>query len=209
MEIEAVTIDAYGTLVALRDPVPMLRTALAERGVERSPADVQRAFEVEVAFYVARSHEGRDEATLALLRRDCSGVFLEALDAELDRDDFAPAFVSSLEFTELPGARQACLELTGAGLRPAIVSNWDVGLHDTLRALELDGVVDIVVTSAEAGAPKPAPAVFKLALARLGVNDPERAVHIGDSAADAEGAQAAGLRFEPAPLADAVRRILA
>jgi len=34
-------------------------------------------------------------------------------------------------------------------------------------------------------------------------------VHIGDAVADEEGAQAAGLRFEPAPLADAVRRILA
>jgi len=37
----------------------------------------------------------------------------------------------------------------------------------------------------------------------------ERAVHVGDAAADAEGARAAGLRFEPAPLADAAKRILA
>ena len=112
-------------------------------------------------------------------------------------------------FAELPGARAACLELAAAGLRLAVVSNWDVGLHDQLRALGLDTVVDTVVTSAEAGAPKPAPAVFELALARLGVDDPARAVHVGDAAADAEGAQAAGLHFEPAPLADAVRRILA
>jgi phosphoglycolate phosphatase-like HAD superfamily hydrolase len=34
-------------------------------------------------------------------------------------------------------------------------------------------------------------------------------VHVGDSEADAEGARAAGLRFEPAPLPDAARRILA
>jgi putative hydrolase of the HAD superfamily len=209
VEITAVTIDAYGTLVTLRDPVPALHTALAGQGIERSSADVQRAFEAEVACYVARSHEGRDEATLALLRRDCAGVFLQALDAELDHQGFAPAFVSSLEFAELPGARTACLELAAAGLRLAVVSNWDVGLHDKLRALELDAVVDIVVTSAEAGAPKPAATVFELALARLGVSDPRLAVHVGDSAADAEGAQAAGLRFEPAPLADAVRRILA
>jgi putative hydrolase of the HAD superfamily len=209
VEIEAVTIDAYGTLVALRDPVPALRTVLAARGIERSSGDVERAFAAEVAFYAARSHEGRDEATLALLRRDCAGVFLQALEAEFDPDDFAPAFVSSLEFTEFPGARQACLELAAARLRLAVVSNWDIGLHDTLSALGLDAIVDIVVTSAEAGAPKPAPALFELALARLGVDDPKRAVHVGDSTADAEGAQAAGVRFEPAPLADAVRRILA
>jgi putative hydrolase of the HAD superfamily len=209
VELEAVTIDAYGTLVTLRDPVPPLRAALARRGIERGSADVQRAFEAEVAFYVGRSHEGHDEATLALLRRDCAGVFLQALEAELDRDDFATVFVSSLTFAELPGARDACVKLAAAGLRLAVVSNWDVGLHDHLGALGLNAVVDAVVTSAEAGAPKPAPAVFELALARLGVDDATRAVHIGDAAADEEGAKAAGLRFEPAPLADAVRRILA
>jgi HAD superfamily hydrolase (TIGR01509 family) len=209
VQIEAVTIDAYGTLVTLRDPVPALRSALAEQGIERSSDEVQRAFDAEAAFYVARSHEGRDEATLALLRRDCAGVFLQALAADLDHGDFAPAYVSSLEFAELPGARTACLELAAAGLRLAVVSNWDVGLHDHLRALGLDAVVDSVVTSAEAGAPKPAPAIFELALARLGVDDPARAIHVGDSPADAEGARAAGLHFDPVPLADAARRILA
>src|SRR3981081_965128 len=114
--MQPVTIDAYGTLLTLRDPVPALQAALARRAIERSAADVQRAFEAEVAFYVARSHEGRDEATLAFLRRDCASVFLEALGAELDADDFASAFVSSLTFAELPRAREACRELAAAGL---------------------------------------------------------------------------------------------
>jgi HAD superfamily hydrolase (TIGR01509 family) len=209
VKIEAVTIDAYGTLLTLRDPVPALQVALARRAIERSAADVQRAFEAEVAFYVARAHEGRDEATLAFLRRDCASVFLEALGAELDADDFASAFVSSLTFAELPGAREACRELAAAGLRLAVVSNWDIGLHDLLESLGLAASVDIIVTSAEAGAAKPAPAVFELALQRLGVDDARRAVHVGDAAADREGAQAAGLFFEPAPLADAAQRILA
>jgi FMN phosphatase YigB (HAD superfamily) len=50
--------------------------------------------------------------------------------------------------------------------------------------------------------------VFALAVERLGAA-PERTVHVGDARADEEGARAAGLRFEPAPLADAARRILA
>jgi FMN phosphatase YigB (HAD superfamily) len=209
VKIEAVTIDAYGTLVTLRNPVPALRAALARRDIARSAADVRRAFETEVAFYVGRSHEGRDEATLALLRRDCARVFLETVRAELDPGDFASAFVSSLTFAEVPGARDACRKLSAAGLRLAVVSNWDIGLHAHLEALGLTAVVDVVVTSAEAGAPKPAPAVFQLALARLGVDDPALAVHVGDAPADGEGAQAAGLHFEPAPLADAAQRILA
>ena len=208
MELDAVTIDAFGTLVGLRDPVPVLRDALAARGVARTEEQVRRAFAAEASYYVARSHEGRDEAALALLRRDCAAVFVDAAEAGLDPGDFAPAFVGSLVFTEQPGAAGACRSLAAAGLRLGVVSNWDVGLHEHLAALGLDALVDTVVTSAEAGAPKPAPAVFDLALDRLGAVA-TRAVHVGDAAADEEGARAAGLRFEPAPLAEAAQRILA
>lgn len=204
MDAEAVTIDAFGTLLGLDDPVPALRGALAERGVVRDEDTVRRAFEAEVAYYVPRSHEGRDEATLALLRRDCAAVFLAAAGAEaLDAREFP--FVTSLRFHLLPGAAAASCTLQRAGVRVAVVSNWDVGLHEHLAALGLELPV---FTSAAAGAPKPAPAVFALALAHLGV-EPGRAVHVGDSDADREGAAAAGMRFEPAPLADAARRILA
>jgi putative hydrolase of the HAD superfamily len=107
----------------------------------------------------------------------------------------------------VPGAVDACRRLASVGLRLAIVSNWDIGLHDQLAKTGLDGIVDTVVTSAEAGAPKPDPAVFLLALARLYV-EPGHAVHVGDAPADAEGARNAGLAFEPAPLAGAAQRIL-
>ena len=208
MDVEAVTIDAYGTLVTLRDPVPPLRAALDARGIVRSAEQVRGAFAAEVAYYVDRSHEGHDETTLALLRRDCAAVFLDAAGADLDPGAFAPAFVGALSFAALPGAAAACRSLAAAGLRIAVVSNWDVGLHGHLATLGLDRLVDTVVTSAEAGAPKPELPVFELALARLGVAA-ERTVHVGDSDADADGARAAGLRFEPAPLADAAARILA
>jgi len=208
MTLDAVTIDAYGTLVTLRDPVPALRDALAAHGVERTEPETRTAFRAEVEYYVVRSHEGRDEATLALLREDCARVFLDAAGAPVDAGVFTPSFVAALEFEELPGAADACRALAAAGLRLAVVSNWDVGLHGHLAALGLTPLLDAVVTSAEAGAPKPAPQVFELALARLGATA-DRAVHVGDADADAEGARAAGLRFEPAPLADAARRILA
>jgi putative hydrolase of the HAD superfamily len=208
VNVEAVTVDAYGTLVTLRDPVPALRSALAEHGVERDQDAVERAFRAEVEHYVKRSHEGRDEATLALLRRDCAAVFLAAADADLDPGAFAPAFVGALSFLPVDGAVDACRTLAEAGMKLAVVSNWDVGLHDHLRALGVDSLVDAVVTSAEARAPKPSPAIFELALRRLGT-PADRAVHVGDGAADAEGARAAGVRFEPAPLRDAAARILA
>ena len=206
MLTEAVTIDAHGTLVSLRDPVPELRRALAERGFPRDEDTVRRAFETEVAFYVPRSHAGRDRESLAVLRVDCARVFTEAAGADLD--DFADAFASAILFEELPGARAACTALRDAGLSLAVVSNWDIGLHEHLERLELDCAVDAIVTSAEVGARKPAPDVFLEALARLGAAA-ERAVHVGDDATDESGAAAAGMRFERAPLDAAARRILA
>lgn len=205
MDVDAVTIDAYGTLVSLRDPVPALHAALAERGHDATEDAVRAAFATEVAYYVPRSHEGRDAASLAALRRTCTHVFLDAAGADaLDADEFP--FVASLAFDLVPGGREACDDLSRAGLRLGVVSNWDIGLPEHLQRLGLDLPV---VTSAEAGAAKPDPAVFALALRRLEVADPARAVHVGDGPADEAGARAAGLRFEPAPLAEAARRILA
>jgi len=207
MTVEAVTIDAYGTLVTLRDPVGALQAALASAGHERDTGTVGAAFAAEVEHYVPRSHLGADPVSLAQLRRDCAQVFLDAAGVAMDGDAFAPAFIAALRFEPLDGAREACSALRAGGLRLAVVSNWDIGLHEHLAALELTPLVDAVVTSAEIGTAKPAPAVFVEALERLGARA-ERAVHVGDELNDEDGARAAGLRFEPAPLAEAASRIL-
>jgi putative hydrolase of the HAD superfamily len=205
-DLDAVTIDAYGTLVTVRDPIPALRRTLRARGVERTPEQVAAAFAVEARYYRDRSHEGADEASLALLRRDCTAVFLDAIEADLDPEGFAQPYVEALEFEPLPGVVEAVAELERLGLRLAVVSNWDVALHGYLEQLGLAGRFDAVVTSAEAGAPKPAPRIFELALERLRVR-PERALHVGDSEADEEGARAAGMAFAPAPLAGVPARL--
>ena len=104
MDVEAVTIDAYGTLVELDEPVPHRRAALRRHGVERSGHQVARAFQAEVAYYVPHAHEGRDADSLARLRRKCVAVFLEAAGADLDPDTFVAVFVASLRFRPVPGA---------------------------------------------------------------------------------------------------------
>src|SRR5690242_15244482 len=154
-DLDAVTIDAYGTLVELADPVPALTEGLRSLGVDRDAAAVKRAFAKEVAYYRERSHEGRDDATLYALRRECVAVILRELNSDLDPAAFVDGFVSAMRFALLPGAREAVGRLRRLGLAVAVVSNWDVGLHEHLQALGLDGVS--VVTSAEAGAPKPDP----------------------------------------------------
>ena len=204
--LDTVTVDAFGTLVELREPYDLLRAALAERGVERDRHAVERAFATEAAYYMPRSHEGRDAESLARLRGDCAAVFLNALDVRLDPVEFAPAYVASLEFRALPGVEPALECLRAAGLTLACVSNWDVSLPDQLAGAGLAHFFAAVVSSADAGAPKPDPRPFELALTRVGV-EAERAMHIGDSDADSIGAGAAGLGFEPAPLATLPARL--
>jgi len=201
-ELEAVTVDGYGTLLTLVDPVEALRRALSEHGVEKASEQVSLAFAAEVAYYRPRSHLGRDAASLAALRRECAGVFLGALEAELDAGSFAESFVAALEFAPVPGAVETLRRLREHGVTLAVVANWDCALREHLVRLGLDPLFAAVVTSAEAGMPKPDPAPFRLALTRLAI-EPTRALHVGDEPADEAGAHAAGMRFAPAPLASA------
>jgi HAD superfamily hydrolase (TIGR01509 family) len=191
-DLDALTLDAYGTLVQLDDPVG----SLSELVPDFAHGDVERAFRAESAFYREHAHEGRDAASLARLRADCTDVFNRELGSNVAPDDF----VRALRFVFLPGARDAVDAIVARGLCVAVVSNWDIELAARLEPLDL-----LVVTSADAGAAKPSPRPLELALARLGV-EPRRALHVGDTGADAESARAAGAAFAPAPLADVVAR---
>lgn len=204
--LDAVTLDAMGTLVDLDDPTPRLRAALAERGVERDLETVGAAFRAEVAYYIPRTVEGSDPERLADLQRRCAGVFLEQAGADLDAGEFAPAFLASIVFRPLPGVEAALERLAGAGLALACVSNWDVSLARQLEGAGLGRYFAAVVSSAEAGAAKPDPRAFATALEGLGV-EPGRALHCGDGDSDREGAAAAGLAFEPVPVATLPERL--
>jgi HAD superfamily hydrolase (TIGR01509 family) len=201
-ELDAVTLDAHGTLVRLADPVPALMNVLAERGVERTPEMVLAGFRSEVAHYAPRAGEGHDEESLTRLQRECAGVFLDAVEAELDPEEFAPAYVGALHFEVLPEVRASLDRLRALGLELAVVANWDLSLQRLLDEVGLARYFAVVVHSAR----KPAPEGMLRALADLQV-DPTRALHVGDDGADREGAAAAGMWFAPAPLSEAVATI--
>jgi HAD superfamily hydrolase (TIGR01509 family) len=201
-ELDAVTVDGYGTLVRLVDPVPALRQALSERGIDCDVAAVRAGFEAEVAYYRPNALQGRDPESLAALRLDCARIFLEGAGAELPATSFVDAFMSAIVLEPIEGAVETVRSLRARGLEVAVVSNWDIGLIDQLERLGLASLFGAIVTTAEARAPKPDPAVFRLALERLDV-DASRALHVGDEPGDEEGAAAVGMRFAPAPLATA------
>jgi putative hydrolase of the HAD superfamily len=198
-ELDAVTLDAYGTLVTLVDPVPTLSAALAERDVVRDHDTVVHGFRTEVAHYSKHSAEGHDEPGLAQLQRECASIFLEAVGADLDAGEFAPVYAAAMRFELLPGVVPALERLRSLGLELAVVGNWDLTLHRLLDEVGLARRMHTVVHAAG----KPAPGGLLRALGQMGV-EPSRALHIGDDEVDERAARAAGMQFAPAPLIEAV-----
>ena len=93
----------------------------------------------------------------------------------LEVDPLVEALLASLRFTRVRGrAARRSRRPASRGQRLVVVSNWDVSLHGVLRALELEPLLDGILTSAEAGARKPAPAIFEQALAVAGVGPARR-----------------------------------
>lgn len=91
-----------------------------------------------------------------------------------------------------PEAEKVFLALRKAGVKIAVVSNFDTRLRPVLRALNCDHWFDAVAVSAEVAAEKPNPTIFLKACDLLGVK-PEDAVHIGDDRRnDLWGARDAG-----------------
>jgi putative hydrolase of the HAD superfamily len=189
----AVLLDALGTLVELETPWPHLADELAARGVVVSEETARGAMLAEMAYYRAHHDEASTWRALKDLRRRCAGVVQERLGIAVPLPAVEDALLAAIRFRAYPEVTGALRRLRTAGVRLAVVSNWDVSLHDVLERTRLRELVDVVVISAELGAAKPDPAIFRAALERLGVT-PAEAMHVGDSVEhDVAGARAAGL----------------
>jgi putative hydrolase of the HAD superfamily len=211
----AVLLDALGTLVELQPPAPRLRHVLAEDGFQLSEERAAAGFAAEISYYLEHHLEGSDRARLDDLRDRCATVMMEALELPgLDHATARRAMLAALEFTPFADALEGLHELHARGHALVVASNWDCSLPDWLGPTGLLDLVDGVVTSADAGAAKPDPAVFRRALELAGV-DGGGAVHMGDSLDnDVAGARALGIRAilvrregDPPPGVETVRAL--
>jgi putative hydrolase of the HAD superfamily len=183
----AVFLDALGTLVELEPPWISLRDMVP---AAVSDEQLVEALKAEMAYYKEHAHEGRDEASLAELRERCAALVSRKLGMDVGVDEL----VAAIRFSAYPDAAPALSGLRDRGVRLVAVSNWDCSLPRVLEGCGLGEMLDGTITSAEAGARKPDPAIFEPALAIAGC-EPAEALHVGDTAEeDVVGARAAGIR---------------
>ena len=182
----AVSLDALGTLVELEPPAPRLVRALAERGVEVTEDAAERAFAAEIAYYLEHHLEGSRRGGAG---RACATGVRRCSETSLGLTDVREPMLEALRFRAFPDAAPALEELRARGLALVVVSNWDCSLPAVLDEAGLLGLVDGVVSSAEAGAAKPDPAPFRAGLELIGAR-PVRGAARGGLAGEGRGGRA-------------------
>ena len=143
----------------------------------------------------------RREAVLAEFWRELTADWLVESGMPADRAGDVMTEANNLLFGESSEVFSVyddvapCLDrLTDGGFRLAVISNWDNSLHRALRSFGLSDYFEVVIASLEEGVEKPDPALFHIALERLGVG-PGEAAHVGDNPIDdLQGARNVGMR---------------
>ncbi|MEB3172755.1 MAG: HAD-IA family hydrolase [Cyanobacteriota bacterium] len=195
-------LDAMGTLIGLQQSVGSNYAAVAEgHGISLEPGAVDAAFRqvLSQAPPLAFSNLEPDallQAEQAWWGDRISETFASVGAPEPDialRLALFEHFARAEPWQVYPDVLQQLQRWHAAGLKLAVVSNFDRRLHSLLEQLELDLWFDAVVVSSEAGAAKPDPRPFALALSALEL-EADEAWHVGDSPEDLAGARAAGLR---------------
>jgi putative hydrolase of the HAD superfamily len=199
-DLGAVLLDAFGTLVTLDAPAPLLRALLAERlGVQVTDAEAAAAMRAEFSYYRDHLHEGVDLQRVAELHARCAEVVRQALPPRPELDVAALAsltqiLLESLRFSVFEEVPEALARLRAAGLRLIVASNWDASLDSVLDRAGLLEQLDGVVNSASAGYAKPDPRLLESALLLADV-PAHRALHVGDGFREDVGAAlGAGVR---------------
>lgn len=193
--MRAVLLDVLGTLVFLEEPAPALRAELAARGIEVDEHEAAAAIGAEIGYYLGHHTDGATPAGLEDLRDRCAREILRTLALGEERHtEVREAMLAALVFTPFDDVVPALRELRRAGLTLVATSNWDCSLGQALERTGLAPYLDGAVSSAVAGAPKPAPAVFLAGLETAGCA-PSDALFVGDSVEnDVRGAEACGMR---------------
>ncbi|MBI3225618.1 MAG: HAD-IA family hydrolase [Mycolicibacterium cosmeticum] len=197
--LRAVLFDYSGTLFRLQeDDSWFAGITVDEKAVEgHVQAELMRRVTAPTGSAVPMSQEQQHNwANRDLEPHLHREAYLHVLrESGLTGDDAAalyPKLVDPASWTPYPDTTAALNGLRAAGLKTAVVSNIAFDLRPAFAAAGT--AADEYVLSFEVGAIKPDPAIFQIALTRLGV-DPADALMVGDSEEADGGARALGCAF--------------
>jgi putative hydrolase of the HAD superfamily len=200
----AVTFDAGNTLLHC-DPTPaeIYSRVLSRHGRSVDAEEVGPIFSSVWTEAQRRTPAGVDRyGSVPGGERAWWGAFVREVLYRLDHearweillDELYHEFSRPSAWHSYPEADEVLRALADAGLRLAIISNWDSRLPVILDALGLAPHFDTVSVSSLEKVEKPGRAIFDRTLERLGV-PPLRAIHVGDGPLeDYRGAADAGMR---------------
>jgi putative hydrolase of the HAD superfamily len=201
--IKAVFLDVYNTLAGFHPAREEIQAiSAAQHGLALTPEGTARGYH-DADAYMNEQNRTRPVRSMRPAEREqffaeYERRVLRGSGHEVDLDTASRVWetVRQQEYRLrlFPDAVPAVDEARRAGYRVGAISNMAQRGDALARDLGLDGHVDFVVTSLEAGAEKPHAPIFLMALDRAGVS-PAEAVHIGDQLdSDVMGAAAVGIR---------------
>ena len=127
-----------------------------------------------------------------------------------ERSD-APPRPTNDDWTINPPVVDVVRELRAHGVRTSLVTNNVAEFRPRWwGSLPFEELFDDIVDSHEVGVRKPSPAIYVLAMRRVGLDDPSRGVFLDDAARNVAGARAVGLHailveVDPQPAVDELR----
>jgi putative hydrolase of the HAD superfamily len=191
----AVLVDFYGTLA--RDVSPVhIDTVMRERGYSL-PDHLREIWWSGDVDGIEHGDESLSRERYVTWQRGRLLSMLGEADVHPGEHD---AIIAELEagraarvLEPYPEASTVLEELRRRGILVAICSNWDWDLEPAVTEAGLRGCVDLLVSSAWAGARKPHPKIYQSTLEQLGADAPTT-VFVGDTwVPDVEGPRTLGI----------------
>ncbi len=202
--IRAVTFDLWNTLLTSTPGAVEIRSrswreVIVERGLDIGDDLLHGTLSMLPARFDEEWRAGRQYGPTEALA-DCFTAFGDRLASE-DRDALAAAFEAAsyeLKVAPVADAADVLSAVAATGVAVGIISDTTLAVGRHLRTyLDQHRILQHVTFAAfsdEVGVYKPDPAIFRVALDGLGIDDPTTVAHVGDlMRTDVAGARAMGM----------------